>query len=169
MPICTVEECTQYAAKKQTRCHDHLSWTPKEVTAHARKLKLGREAAEKRQAEQDKRNQKSATKIAQHKRATEFKAEVMRSHKAEWEREINSIIAEVEKLRVTDPSANAGSNKGGTTLGGTNNPLQLSLSGPTHGVTKGEILSSMHGFDSSDSGLFKFRRGSGGTIFVHCK
>jgi hypothetical protein len=40
------------------------------------------------------------------------------------------------------------------------------MTGPTHGVSKGDIMPGMAGFDSSDSGKYKFRRS---LVLVHCE
>lgn len=93
------------------------------------------------------------------------KQQAITTNRSAWNTQIEAVVSQVLVLRQTDSSANAGNNKVGNTLGGTGNPVQLTTSGPMAGLTKGDILKTMPGFDSSDSGLFKFRRQN---VLVHC-
>lgn len=169
MPICSYPGgCTEYAVKGDVRCAAHLirnAADKKAESAALRKLKLTQAAAEARQAEQQRRNQVAQAKAEADRKRKAFQAEVIRTHRQTWNAQIDAVVAEVMTLRQADPNANAGNNTVGNTAGGTGSPLALAMTGPTHGVTRADILSGMAGFDSSDSGMFKFRRQG---VLVHC-
>lgn len=99
-----------------------------------------------------------------------LKQEAIVRIRAGWNTEINNVVQQVEKLRADNPGRqgiNAGKNNGlKDTEGGTDNPVPLSIPRNDYNIEKSEVLSGMNGLDSSDSGLFKFRRKE---ILVHCK
>ncbi len=115
-------------------------------------------------AQQAQRNQTAQTEQLEHQRSAAVKSEIVRAHRQAWNQQIDAVVDQVMQLRITNPGANAGNNSNGNTGGGTDNPLLLAMSGPTHGLTKGEILAGMTGFDNSDSRAFKFRSRQ---AFVH--
>lgn len=171
MPVCSYPGpggCKEYAMKGNVRCEAHLiknASDRKAESAHVQKLIRTEEAAALNKAERAARDMKAQQAAEAYENLKALRAEVIRTHKALWSAQVADIVAEVEVLRVNDPNANAGQNPGGTTAGGVDNPLTLTFSGPTHGLGKGDVTRGMTGFDSSDKGVFKFRRSG---VFVHC-
>ncbi len=88
---------------------------------------------------------------------------------ASWNRQITAVVSRVEKLRKENPKRkgiNAGKNEGFADIpGGSDNPLSFVLPKNDYGITKADVSPTISGFDSSDSGTIKFRRGD--KIFVH--
>lgn len=129
------------------------------------------EAAARRNAEERAARDQKANQLAQQQLETKrLKDEAITRIRADWNRQVNDVVAEVKALRALHPTRsgiNAGSNAGlETTAGGTDNPVVLTLPANQYQIQKAEVLTTMHGFDSSDSGLFKFRRDG---VLVHCK
>jgi type II secretory pathway pseudopilin PulG len=159
--------CTEYAAKGSDRCSNHQikkgegKIEKKAVT----KALADRQAAAALAAERARRDVEATKAAAAQQAALAAQQTVMRTHRAAWNTQIDAVVAQVLVLRATDPNANAGNNAVGNTAGGTGNPVALNTTGPMAGVTKGDILQTMAGFDSSDSGLYKFRRS---LVLVHC-
>ena len=170
MPVCSFPGgCTDYAVKGNVRCaaHQIRNGSDKKVESLELKKKQLADARAQAQAEE----QAARNKVAQEKSDADIKRkalqqEVIRAHKQIWNAQVDNVVNQVLVLRLTDPNANAGNNAVvGNTLGGNGNPVSLVMTGATHGVSKGEITNAMAGFDSSDSGLFKFRRQG---VLVHC-
>ena len=91
----------------------------------------------------------------------------------EWSQRIDAVAEKVKLLRNNNPNnegINAGKNAEGETEGGNSNPLHFEVPNNDFGVTEADVFRTMHGFDSSDSGVFKFRRADPprGNILVHC-
>ncbi|QEL14450.1 hypothetical protein [Limnoglobus roseus] len=100
-----------------------------------------------------------------------------------WNNQIKPLVSAVEALRNKNPGKagiNAGTNSnvipagGGaattvTIVGGTNNPLTLTLPSDAAGlgISKADVLPTINGWKGSDSGCYKFERGD--KIFIHCK
>lgn len=169
MPKCSYPlGCEEYAQPKSDRCSTHqvAKGGEKAESEMVRRIKLDQEAARLRAAEQDARNKTAEFKRAQQEQLATMRREVIASHRRAWNILVDAIVSQVVALRLLDPKANAGSNAVGDTLGGNENPLTLTTSGAMHGVTKADIIRGMTGLDSSDSGIFKFRRS---LVLVHCQ
>lgn len=177
MPMCTYPEelggCDAYAIRNSDRCQSHqvrtrdLQKLEAQAITKARREADARDRNERERAERDARA--NAIRERQARRDAE-QAEVIRKHIQTWSAQIQTVFDQVEVLRATDSKANAGYNDSGNTEGGNQNPVKLVLSGPTHGVTHAQICSRIQGFESSDSGVFKYRRktATGSDIFIHC-
>ena len=129
------------------------------------------EAAARRNAEERAARDAAANRIAQKKLETDrLKGEAIDRIRADWNRQINAIVAEVKTIRSAHPTVsgiNAGDNGAlGSTRGGTDSPVTLTVPANEYHIEKSEVLATMHGFDSSDSGYYKFRRDG---VLVHCK
>ena len=165
MPICDFPGCREYAQAKHTRCSLHAK-------ANAKELKAAQALIDaERKKEQEAEELAARSQLAQKKADAEanrraFQAEVIRQHRQTWNAQVDAVVHQVLALRVTHPNANAGVNPGGTTLGGNGNPVTLTMTGATHGVSKADVLAGMAGLDSSDSGYYKFRRKD---VLVHCQ
>jgi hypothetical protein len=165
MPMCDFPGCQQYAQTKHTRCSAHAKANAKEL--RAAQLVIDAEARKQQEAvELAARSQLAQKKADAEVDRREFQAEVIRRHRQTWNAQVDAVVSQVLALRVTHPNANAGNNPGGNTLGGTGNPVTLTMTGATHGVGKADVLSGMAGLDSSDSGYYKFRRKE---VLVHCQ
>ncbi len=99
---------------------------------------------------------------------------------AQWNLLVTAAVEQVNALKKLNPTLdriNAGENKGvvikkemkdGKSVetkgdkiipGGTNNAITFKLPSPNpYNITKAEVSNEVNGFDSSDSGKFKFRR-----------
>jgi len=127
--------------------------------------------ARKRQEAERKPKQEAMAEKAEKKRAKEAaKSEKAGEFAIEWSGKIKAIVEAVKALRSQHPERqgiNAGNNQNvGTTEGGTDNPVRFTTPSNEYGITKGDIFRRMSGFDSSDSGTFKFRYDD---IFVHAE
>lgn len=178
MPMCTYPlGCDKYAVRNNVRCSDHLTRNATERKKEAAMVKQFRadEANRAKLAEEHEARSAKATKLRDAQIAkVERQAKVIREHVQRWEALIDDIEAQVIALRATIPGANAGQNNGADDIpGGNTNEIRLLISGPSEGVTVGEICRHIAGFDSSDSGCFKFRRatgaGNGSNILIHCR
>lgn len=176
MPICNYPlGCTNYAVKGDVRCDSHRvrnETDRKNEKAVVKKHQVA-EAGQKRNAEERAARDKRAQDISdRQERQAALRAEVIRTHKQTWSAQITAVFNQVVALRAHDPNANAGHNAVGNTPGGNTNPIHLTLTGATFGVTPADICPGIAGFDTSDSGVFKFRRkstaGNGGDILIHC-
>lgn len=169
MPVCSYPGgCNDYAIKNNDRCAAHLIKNGSDKKAESVELKKRQLADARAQAlatEQASRNQVAQEKATADIKRKELQAEVIRTHKQTWNAQVDAVVTQVLVLRLTDPNANAGNNAVGNTLGGNTSPITLVMTGATHGVSKGDITRAMAGFDSSDSGMFKFRRQA---VLVHC-
>lgn len=92
----------------------------------------------------------------------------------EWSQRVDEVVKQVKQLRNANPDnpgINAGNNPEGNTDGGNSNPLHFDVPGNEFGVTESDVFKTMTGFDSSDSGIFKFRRADAprGNVLVHCE
>ena len=169
MPKCSYPlGCEEYAAPKSDRCSAHAvaKGGQKAENQMVRRIKLDQEAARLRAAEQEARNKAAEIKRAQQEQLVTMRNEVIASHRRAWNILVDAIVSQVLALRLLDPKANAGNNAVGNTMGGTDTPLTLTTGGAMHGVTKADIIRGMDGLDSSDSGIFKFRRS---LVLVHCQ
>ena len=123
------------------------------------------------QAERAKQQQQMADKAVRKRERDQAKQLRCGEIARDWNQQINAIVDQVKQLRAANPGRqgiNAGENAGaGDTLGGTENPIQLHLPANAYGIEMAEVLKTMAGFDQSDSGTYKFRRGGSGDIFVH--
>jgi len=169
MPVCSYPiGCTDFASKGSDRCSAHQI---KKGEGKIEKKAISKALADLAAAEalaalRLLRNAEAARVVQAQAAAQAAKAEVMRTHRATWNAQVDAVVNQVLGIRATNPNANAGNNPGdNNTAGGTDNPVVLSTSGPMAGVTKGDILKTMVGFDSSDSGSYKFRRS---LVLVHC-
>ncbi|MPZ45278.1 MAG: hypothetical protein GEV05_18165 [Betaproteobacteria bacterium] len=154
--------------KGNVRCSAHVirnASDRKVESAALKKMHAAEEVARKRKEEQDSRNKVAQQKAESDAKRKALQEDVIRQHRQTWNAQVDAVVSQVMLLRQTDPNANAGNNAVGSTAGGTGNPVALVMSSPTHGVSKGDITRGMAGFDSSDSGLFKFRRKG---VLVHC-
>jgi len=90
----------------------------------------------------------------------------MRDYVISGNRQVRVIVDQVLQMRIdhNNPGINAGRNNEGDTEGGNENPLAINVPGNPHGITLGDVVRRMNGFDNSDSGLFKFRISG---VFVH--
>jgi len=174
MPVCSYpDSCTEFASKGSDRCSAHqIKKGEGKVEKKAVSKALADRAAAETLAAQRLLRNAEATRVSQARETAQAaKDEVMRTHRATWNAQVDAVVNQVLGIRATNPDANAGNNRGGTppgannTAGGTDNPVKLTTSGPMAGVTKGDILNTMAGFDNSDSGFFKFRRS---LVLVHC-
>jgi len=171
MPKCTYPGpggCPEFAVKGNVRCSKHLirnQGDAKKESVEVRKLQMAKAEADRRADEQRERNRVAKVKADADQRRRELQAEVISAHRQTWNAQIDAVVGQVMALRVANPGANAGNNWNGTTLGGNTNAIVLTTTGAMHGVTRADILHGMAGFDSSDSGMFKFRRSN---VLVHC-
>lgn len=173
MPMCSYPlGCDQFAQKNSDRCSSHQVRNASEKKAESAYVqKIQREEAARQEQEASRQARDGA---AQKKRDADLvreqrQAEVIRTHRQTWNGQIDAIVTQVLALRHQNPGTagiNAGDNAAGNTQGGTDSPVQLTMAGPTHGVRKSDIVNGMSGFDSSDSGFYKFRRQN---VLVHCK
>lgn len=174
MPMCNYPGgCENYAVRGGLRCDEHQlakgKAAQKNESAELKKLQLARDAQVRNDAERAARDAAAQAVVARRQRIEAEQAEVIRGLKRDWSAQIQTVVAQVLVLRQSDPTANAGNNQVGNTEGGTGNPIKLAMTGPTHNVTPNQVLTSIAGFDSSDSGVFKFRRKdpSNQDILVH--
>lgn len=169
MPVCSFPGgCTDYAVKGNVRCAAHQIRNGSDKKVESVELKKKQLADARAQALAEERGARN--KVAQEKADADInrkalQQEVIRAHKQTWNAQVDAVVNQVLVLRLTDPGANAGNNAVGNTPGGNGNPVSLVMTGATHGVSKGDITQAMAGFDSSDSGLYKFRRQA---VLVHC-
>jgi len=184
MPMCSYPlGCENFAIKlvnmQSSRCAIHQVNTPqlqKAEEAFVSKHKLDEEARiarEKLQAERDKLAAAAAAK--QLARSTK-RAEIIELYVPKWSALINDVVRQVNDLRATVPTANAGKNgKNPVIPGGLENEIVLTISGTdaAYGVKAGDVCRRIAGFDVSDSGVVKFRRASNAgdrtNILIHCR
>jgi membrane protein involved in colicin uptake len=130
---------------------------------------------EKLAAGQAKREAAAAEAVKSNERARQ-KAAKVREIAAIWRADIGVAVDQVKALRRAKRNEgwdedrvmgiNAGTNPGAPSIpGGTNNPITFTVPRNEFGITKADVSTSIAGFDSSDSGLFKFRMADG--IFIH--
>jgi membrane protein involved in colicin uptake len=140
-----------------------------------REASSGAAMKEKLTAGQAKREAAAAEAAKSSERAKQ-KAAKVREIAASWRADIGAAVDQVKALRHAKRQAgwdedrvmriNAGTNAGAPSIpGGTNNPITFTVPRNDFGITKADVSTSIAGFDSSDSGLFKFRMADG--IFIH--
>jgi hypothetical protein len=178
MTVCNYPECNNYTRNSKTlRCDDHILRNELERKKEAAFFsKRDRETASRDKNDKAKiaRNEKSKKTLRLQGIARDRKAEIVNKYKALWAGWIQDSEDRVNALRATKPQANAGENSGATDIpGGLKNEISLRMSGQTHGATIADVCHSIRGYDSSDKGLFKFRRvsaaGNGKNILIHCR
>jgi len=155
------------AVAKSTFCDKHRRKQQEEEKLKREKEKAAKELEVRKEAQEE---------MARKAKEKEEKAAAKKKKIAEiannWKGQVEHVAAQVRKLRHDHPgqNINAGHNTAGNTDGGVNNPLELKLPSDagTMGITKGDVLSQMANFDSSDSGHAKFRfNDPAGNILVH--
>jgi hypothetical protein len=118
----------------------------------------------------------AAAEAARNAERAKQKAARVREIAVSWRAEIGGAVDQVKALRREKLNEgwgedrvmgiNAGSNPGSAPIpGGTKNPITFTVPRNEFGITKADVSTSIPGFDSSDSGLFKFRMAEG--IFIH--
>ena len=163
MPQCRYVNCTNYTNNSSSPyCNDHLT---DELRRQANGRLKQQKADEQKAEEQRRKNEEVQKKANKQEEIRKKQGEAIDRHRTEWNSQINRVVTEVLRLREKDQKANAGRNGVGNTKGGTSNPVELKLTGETHGITKADVLNKMEGFESSDSGSYKFRRKD---VLVHC-
>lgn len=167
MPVCSFPDCTLFCVANSNRCTEHQvkKGEGKLDQKRVSKYLADKQAAATLAATRAARNKAAQTAADAHEAGKLARQQAIATNRSAWSALIDGVVAQVQALRVLDPTANAGNNAVGNTAGGTGNPVALSTTGPMAGLTKGDILRDMPGFDSSDSGLFKFRRQG---VLVHC-
>ena len=162
MPICSYPDCNSFSAKKSDRCDAHQlakgKAAAKQESQELKRIRLEQELAAKNAAEREARDAKAQAAAEKERARRAQQAGAIERLKAEWSGQISAVETAVLALRVANPGANAGNNPGGNTLGGVANPVVLTITGPAFGVEKRDVLYLISGFDSSDSGMYKFRR-----------
>ena len=182
MPKCKM--CNAKEAKKDGLCAD--CW-PKQKKKDEEKLKVQKqiELEKKKLADKQAEMKEAAAKQLKNQQLADAKKSKIPQVAAAWNTQIKGLVDNVESLRAKNPGKtgiNAGKNQnviptgGGnpttvTIAGGTDNPLALTMPSDAAklGIEKRDVLSTISGFQSSDSGLFKFRRGKNSDVFIHCK
>lgn len=153
------------AADKQRRKQQQQQREASSAAAMNERIEAGRgrrEAAAAESVRQAERSRQKAAKVA----------EIATT----WRADINAAVAQVQALRREKRDAgwtedriagiNAGNNPGAAPIpGGTGNPITFTVPRNDFAITKADVSTTIVGFDSSDSGLFKFRMADG--IFIH--
>lgn len=148
-------------------CKNHQRLKVQELEKIARE----KQQMEDKLKETEEARKQMAEKAKKLQEAADAKKEQIKQLVKEWSAEVNVVVKQVKALRSKHPERsgiNAGTNDGlPTTLGGVKNPIRFTLPSPNpYKITQGEVVSKMPGFDSSDSGDFKFRIDS---VLVHAR
>jgi hypothetical protein len=141
----------------------------------AKEASSGAAMKEKMAAGQAKREAAAAEAVKNEEKARK-KAAKVREIAASWRADISAAVDQVKALRREKRNAgwseedvlriNAGTNPGAPAIpGGTSNPITFTVPRNEYDIKKADVSTSIAEFDSSDSGLFKFRMPGG--IFIH--
>ena len=117
-----------------------------------------------------------AAQAAKNEEKARQKAAKVSEIAASWRVQIGAAVDQVKALRHQKRTEgwsetrvmgiNAGTNSGAPTIpGGTNNPITFTVPPNDLGIGKADVSAAIAQFDSSDSGLFKFRMAD--RIFIH--
>lgn len=129
----------------------------------AEKLRQQTQLEAQRQVERDAKRKEAEERLEAQKRHGEDVARQLALRARQEDDNISAIVQRVRQLRRSDPSANAGSNSGGDTAGGTENPVHLPLNVWPHMRWYGKR-------DSSDSAGVKINiPADPNPIFIHIK
>jgi hypothetical protein len=150
------------------------------VCDQCRKKKQDAEKVEQQKLLEKKKADENKAKIAAAAAESAKKDKWMADKKAEiakiaatWNQQITAAATQVKNLRAANPTRqgiNAGTNAGLPTIpGGNKNAIKLVLPSNTFKITKAEVAPLIAGFDGSDSGTFKYRRGDKKDILIHCE
>lgn len=169
MPKCLYPDCPNFAIfKGHGFCGAH------QTASKSDRNRLLKEISDKKQRDEAKKIADAAKLAADAERARQAAAAAEKERNkrsfiankiTHFDAQVTSVVVQVERLRNRDASANAGENDVGNTQGGTKCPVIFVMGNQTYGATPADISPHIAGFDSSDSGVFKYRRG---TILVHC-
>lgn len=175
MAQCSKTNCKK-PATKDGLCADHARLKAQQD----QKDKQVKEQMAKKLAENQDKIKKAAELQKKNQVTKEAKDKEIVRIAALWNAQVTTVVTAVKGLRKLNPGnngINAGNNanvivdskgtKGSKTIpGGTNNPIAFTVPSNSYGITKADIGPKVTGFDSSDSGTFKFRRDG---ILVHGK
>ena len=161
MAKCKKGNCDKQANPKGTPadwCADHQRLKKQEDDKQARVKKQ----MEDKLKETEEARKQMAIKAKKLEETAEAKKKEVTRLAGVWNNQVNAVVTQVKNLRNANPGnngINAGKNGTlGTIPGGTDNPISFALpSTNTYKIAKADIFAKMKGFDSSDSGTYKFR------------